>query len=187
MTSQQYGNVTSQQYGNVTSQQYGNVTDQQYGNVTDQQYENVTGQQYENVTGQQYEAELPPEYENLTSSSIPVQEPVYGNTSISKTPPIGEGFVPPTSPVPTIDIQYRATFQYTATNDSEISFNQGDILVSCSDNAQDGWIKVEKEGHRGWAPIDYLQPLGKYMSTCTYTCTCTCTCTFINYIINYYR
>ena len=65
----------------------------------------------------------------------------------------------PLSPLPVIS--YRAQFAFTATNEQEISFAQGDILRDAGKDisAQDGWVKVEKDGKRGWAPIDYLQPI----------------------------
>ena len=65
----------------------------------------------------------------------------------------------PLSPLPVIS--YRAQFAFTATNEQEISFAQGDILKDAGKDisAQDGWVKVEKDDKRGWAPIDYLQPI----------------------------
>ena len=152
----QLGRVQDVVYGDASTeeQQYGNVTEQQYGNVTEQQYGNVTEPQYGNVSE--------------------TQEPTYGNTDSfsSDQPPQTDSNIPPLSPVPSIGISYRAQFQYTALNDGEVSFNQGDLLISCSsESAQDGWIKVEKDGKRGWAPINYLQPL-KIAGTKIHYCNC---------------
>jgi hypothetical protein len=67
----------------------------------------------------------------------------------------------PTSPIPAV--VYRAKYSFSATNDEELSFMQGDLLSGAS-NAEDsisqnGWIRVKLKEFEGWAPLEYLQPI----------------------------
>ena len=133
---------------------------------------------YGNVSSEQYGNEAP-QYGNVTTPS----EPLYGNTSADQSSPdiSRKGSLPPSSLPPSLELKYRAQFQYAALNDGEISFNQGEVLIGCPGNAQDGWIKVEKEGRKGWAPMNYLQrindtaattPSGEVGGVCIVMCTC---------------
>ena len=124
------------------------VPDALYGNVTEQ--DTVQELEYGNVP---VDSPIPPPIPPLG------QDAVYEDINVSRPPDKWAELVPPTSPLPFQEISYRAQFPFTATNEGEISFDRGDILVGCSDVAQDGWIKVEREGESGWVPIDYLQPI----------------------------
>ena len=55
-------------------------------------------------------------------------------------------------------VQYRALYDYEASDGTEVSFHEGDVLVSCpGGEVSPGWVMVEVGGVRGWAPETYLE------------------------------
>lgn len=57
-----------------------------------------------------------------------------------------------------VAIQYRALYDYDASDSTEVSFREGDFLTLCP-GAEEylGWVMVEGGGGRGWAPENYLE------------------------------
>lgn len=55
-------------------------------------------------------------------------------------------------------IQARALYPYTAANEDELSFQEGDIIIIHHKDPQ-GWWEGELQGRRGWVPANYLQEL----------------------------
>ena len=52
--------------------------------------------------------------------------------------------------------QARALYPYTAQNDDELTFGEGDVFVILQKDAN-GWWEAEAGGQRGWVPANYVQ------------------------------
>ncbi len=57
---------------------------------------------------------------------------------------------------PAVIVKVRCLYPYTATNESELSFGQGDIL-SVTDQDDSGWWYAELNGKAGFVPKNYLE------------------------------
>ena len=57
-------------------------------------------------------------------------------------------------------VQYRALYDFDASDSVEVSCREGDILTLCpAESASPGWLVVEAGGRKGWVPELYLQLL----------------------------
>lgn len=56
--------------------------------------------------------------------------------------------------------RYKAIYDYVAAADDEVSFNEGDIIVN-GEIIDDGWMTgtVERTGHSGMLPSNYVEPI----------------------------
>ncbi len=54
-------------------------------------------------------------------------------------------------------MKVRALYSYTAADEDEISFDEGDILIQCEE--VDGWMlgQNEKTGKQGLLPSNYVE------------------------------
>ena len=59
---------------------------------------------------------------------------------------------------PVVIVKVRCLYPYSATNESELSFGQGDIL-SVTDQDDSGWWYAELNGKAGFVPKNYLEVL----------------------------
>ena len=100
-----------------------------------------------------------------TNTSATTASPAGASTSpISPTPPLTANSGSPapgtgsTSPVPA-GTHYRVLYNYKATDDTEVTVTQGDIVTFVpKKDASPGWIMVQLSGgSEGWAPEAYLQ------------------------------
>lgn len=73
----------------------------------------------------------------------------------------GGAQVAPPAPRPQANqgLVYRALYDYQASDNDEVSFNDGDTIVDC-EVIDDGWIMgtVENTGQRGMIPSNYVEP-----------------------------
>ena len=118
---------------------------------------NVFTANFENSFEDSYQNVAPSDPWKTTPSPDSSSDAYYGNVT---TPQFtgGAGDVPNT-PLPSI--KYRAKYSFSATDEEEVSFTQGDVVTGCTEHqsAQDGWVRVRHEGGEGWAPLSYLQPI----------------------------
>ena len=63
-------------------------------------------------------------------------------------------------PLPPFQRCYRAMYDYDAADHDEISFRDGDLLVSCQP-IDDGWMTGtgQRTGQRGMLPANYVEPV----------------------------
>lgn len=55
-------------------------------------------------------------------------------------------------------VQYRALYDFDASDSTEISFREGDVLTVCPDSdVSPGWLVAEFGGEKGWVPESYLE------------------------------
>ena len=55
-------------------------------------------------------------------------------------------------------VQYRALYDFDASDSTEVSFCEGDVLTVCPDSdASPGWLMAEIGGKKGWVPESYLE------------------------------
>jgi hypothetical protein len=73
---------------------------------------------------------------------------VYGNQSAY--------YPPAAAAAPQTQIRVRGLYDYTATNETELSFREGDIL-SISEQDDSGWWYAELNGQFGFIPNNYVE------------------------------
>ena len=57
-------------------------------------------------------------------------------------------------------VQYRALYDFDASDSTEVSFREGDILsLRLGIEGSPGWVMVDVKGAQGWAPVLYLEQL----------------------------
>ena len=55
-------------------------------------------------------------------------------------------------------VQYRALYDFDASDSTEVSFREGDVLAVCPDSdVSPGWLVAEFGGEKGWVPESYLE------------------------------
>lgn len=66
----------------------------------------------------------------------------------------------PNAPMPTRVKKYRAMYDYSAADDDEVSFFDGDLIVDVT-IIDDGWMEgtVERTGHYGMLPSNYVEEI----------------------------
>ncbi|XP_041369237.1 SH3 and PX domain-containing protein 2B-like isoform X2 [Gigantopelta aegis] len=62
----------------------------------------------------------------------------------------------PTKSQATVKAQYRTTAMFTAENEGEIGFDEGEV-VEVIEKMDEGWWLVQIGGSEGWAPADYIR------------------------------
>lgn len=67
---------------------------------------------------------------------------------------------PPSAPVSTYAPRYRALYDYSAADDDEVSFMDGDLIVDVT-VIDDGWWegRVERTGQYGMLPSNYVEEI----------------------------
>ena len=120
-------------------------------------HSNVFTTDFENSFDDSYQNVAPSDPWKTTPSPDSTSDTFYGNVTTSQF--MGGAGDVPTTPLPSI--KYRAKYSFSATDEEEVSFTQGDIVSGCTDyqSAQDGWVRVRHDGGEGWAPLGYLQPI----------------------------
>lgn len=55
--------------------------------------------------------------------------------------------------------RYRAVYDYTAADEDEVSFQDGDLIVDVQ-QIDEGWMygRVERTGQQGMLPANYVEP-----------------------------
>jgi len=77
-------------------------------------------------------------------------------------PPPAQEYEPPApapAPAPASGPKYVAIYDYTAADDDEVSFIEGDIITD-GEIIDDGWMtgKVQRTGQTGMLPSNYVEP-----------------------------
>lgn len=108
----------------------------------------------------------PPEQQQQQPPHIPTNAPVYQQPQQQLTPSYG-GYKEPAAPV---SIQrsapggggkrYRAVYDYSAADEDEVSFQDGDTIVNVQ-QIDDGWMygTVERTGDTGMLPANYVEAI----------------------------
>lgn len=97
-----------------------------------------------------------PSHQSLSGSWVDIRSTVEQGRGGSNSPP-----GPQTPRGDTALVNYRALYSFVAEGDSEISFQEGDILNSIpGELPSNGWLKVEFKGQKGLVPENYLEEVG---------------------------
>lgn len=66
----------------------------------------------------------------------------------------------PAPPTPSSVKRYRAIYDYSAADDDEVSFMDGDVIVDVQ-QIDEGWMygRVERTGQSGMLPANYVEPI----------------------------
>ncbi len=56
--------------------------------------------------------------------------------------------------------KFRALSDFEAREDTQVSFQKGDVMTRRFCDESSGWSEVELRGRVGWAPTNYLEPVG---------------------------
>ncbi|KPP64560.1 lim and sh3 domain protein 1-like [Scleropages formosus] len=67
---------------------------------------------------------------------------------------------PAAAPPPSGGKRYRAMYDYTAADEDEVSFQDGDMIVDVQ-QIDEGWMygRVERTGQQGMLPANYVEPI----------------------------
>uniref|UniRef100_A0A4W6FK16 LIM and SH3 domain protein 1 n=1 Tax=Lates calcarifer TaxID=8187 RepID=A0A4W6FK16_LATCA len=87
----------------------------------------------------------------------PAPEPVR---QAAGGPPPSAGVGPPLSPPATFAKRYRAVYDYSAADEDEVSFMDGDVIVDVQ-QIDEGWMygRVERTGQQGMLPANYVEAI----------------------------
>jgi len=90
-------------------------------------------------------------------AELGVQVPPSAGEDDETAIPAGHSVVPTTdqNPPPPPIVKARCLYDYEATNDSELSFNEGDILT-ITEQDESGWWYAELNGLAGFVPNNYV-------------------------------
>ena len=95
-----------------------------------------------------------------TPTFKPIQEPIH--SEVSQPRAVEQESAAVAVQDHDIYIQYRAKYNFEASDSSEVSFKEGDVITlgaHPSEEASPGWVWVEVGGAKGWAPELYLEPM----------------------------
>ncbi|ESO86812.1 hypothetical protein LOTGIDRAFT_128533 [Lottia gigantea] len=74
----------------------------------------------------------------------------------------GQGYSPAPAPQPMYQgkSHYRAIYDYTAADDDEVSFREGDVVINC-EIIDAGWMTgtIQRTGTAGMLPSNYVEPI----------------------------
>ncbi|XP_008327666.1 LIM and SH3 domain protein 1 [Cynoglossus semilaevis] len=93
-----------------------------------------------------------------------VHQPPSGSQHYHYDPapePVPEPMLPAAAaPPPSAGKRYRALYDYTAADDDEVSFMDGDVIVDVQP-IDEGWMqgRVERTGELGMLPANYVEPM----------------------------
>lgn len=98
---------------------------------------------------------------------IPTSAPVYQQPQQQQVTPSYGGYKEPAVPVSTQRSapggggkRYRAVYDYSAADEDEVSFQDGDTIVNVQ-QIDDGWMygTVERTGDTGMLPANYVEAI----------------------------
>lgn len=89
----------------------------------------------------------------------PVNDPPYQPPAQQQAPPPAVAQPPPPAAPASSGPQYVAVYDYTAADDDEVSFVEGDIIVN-AEVIDAGWMTgmVKRTGETGMLPSNYVEP-----------------------------
>lgn len=97
-----------------------------------------------------------PEFDDIKTPPPPFEDSTVVESSAQSEPVTEEVEVPE---LPPGKIRIRALYDYDATQDGDLSFRAGDMIIA--DGASfsgDGWVSGECEGNIGIFPANYTEP-----------------------------
>ncbi|XP_055957419.1 nebulette isoform X11 [Patella vulgata] len=102
----------------------------------------------------------PPVFQGYTSSNINDRE-LFGDGMLPPPPPpaMDSGYGQQQPGRGSVHVpSYRAIYDYTAADDDEVSFSEGDLIIDC-EVIDDGWMvgRVKRTGKHGMLPSNYVE------------------------------